>query len=154
MNRMLCAASALVVLAGLTSANGWAGEHKMVKASELKWGDVPSLPKGAQASVIEGPLNEAVPFTVRIKLPANYKVPAHWHPEVERVTVLSGGFNMGIGGKFDEKALVELKPGDMMIMDAKTQHFASTKVPTVIQVHGKGPWAVNYVNPADDPRKK
>ena len=61
---------------------------------------------------------------------------------------------MASGGKFDEKALVELKPGDMMIMDAKTQHFASTKVPTVIQLHGKGPWAVTYVNPADDPCKK
>jgi hypothetical protein len=25
---------------------------------------------------------------------------------------------------------------------------------TVVQVHGVGPWAINYVNPADDPRKQ
>jgi len=25
---------------------------------------------------------------------------------------------------------------------------------TILQVHGVGPWAINYVNPADDPRKK
>jgi len=25
---------------------------------------------------------------------------------------------------------------------------------TILQVRGVGPWEVNYVNPADDPRKK
>jgi len=28
--------------------------------------------------------------TVRVKMPAGYKVPAHWHPTDEHVTVLSG----------------------------------------------------------------
>lgn len=39
-------------------------------------------------------------------------------------------------------------------MPAKTQHYAFTNEETVIQLHGVGPWAINYVNPADDPRKK
>jgi hypothetical protein len=25
---------------------------------------------------------------------------------------------------------------------------------TVVQLHGVGPWQINYLNPADDPRKK
>jgi hypothetical protein len=25
---------------------------------------------------------------------------------------------------------------------------------TVIQLHGVGPWQINYINPADDPRKQ
>ena len=24
---------------------------------------------------------------------------------------------------------------------------------TILQLHGKGPWTITYVNPADDPRK-
>jgi hypothetical protein len=42
----------------------------------------------------------------------------------------------------------------MAIMQPKTNHFAWTKEETIVQVHGVDPWAVNYVNPADDPRKK
>ena len=34
------------------------------------------------------------------------------------------------------------------------QHYAWTSEPTVIQIHGRGPFVINYVNPADDPRNK
>ena len=122
--------------------------------NDLKWDDVPSLPKGAKVAMIEGPMNQAVPFTVRLKFPANYKIPPHWHPAIEHVTVLSGTFNMGIGEKFDEKSSHALPSGAMMIMQPKTPHFGWTQSETIVQVHGVGPWAVNYVNPADDPRKQ
>jgi len=29
-----------------------------------------------------------------------------------------------------------------------------TTGPAVLQIHGMGPFAINYVNPADDPRNK
>lgn len=145
----------LLLAAGFVSfAWGQAPAHKMIVAKDLKWDDVPSLGAGAKASVLEGPMNEAVPFTVRIKLPANFKIAPHTHPAIEHVTVLSGAFHMGVGEKFDEKGVHKLGVGDMMIMQPKTAHFAMTKEPTVIQIHGSGPWAVNYVNPDDDPRKK
>lgn len=156
MNRILCGLSAFVVVIFWTAAPSWAqsADHKMVMAAELKWADVSSLPKGAQAAVIEGPLNEAVPFTFRLKVPANYRIPPHWHPAVERVTVLSGDFHMAVGDKFDEKKLMALKPGDMMIMQPKTSHYVWAKTAAVVQLHGTGPWGVTYVNPDDDPRKK
>jgi len=47
-----------------------------------------------------------------------------------------------------------LSPGDMMIMQPKTNHFAWTKEEVVVQLNGMGPWGVTYVDPADDPRKK
>jgi hypothetical protein len=59
--------------------------HLIVTPSELKWTDVAAL-AGAKLAVIEGPLNEAVPFTMRLKLPSDYKIPAHWHPAIEHVT--------------------------------------------------------------------
>lgn len=133
----------------------WAAEaHVLVAPADLQWADVPSLPPGAKVAVIEGPLNEAVPFTIRLKLPANFKIPAHWHPAIEHVTVLSGTFNVGIGDKFDMAVTKPLSAGGMAIMQPNTNHFVWTKDETIIQVHGVGPWALNYVNPADDPRKK
>jgi len=150
-----------LAVVALCAAVSWSGAafaqhaaHKMVKPEELKWDDVPSLPKGAKLTVIEGPMNQAVPFTVRLKFPAGYSIPPHFHPAVERVTVLSGEFHMAVGEKFDKAKLQALKPGGMMIMDAKTPHFAWAKAETVVQLHGTGPWGVTYVNPADDPRKK
>ena len=125
----------------------------MVKASDLKWNAVPSLPAGAQITVIEGPMDKAAPFTVRIKFPANYRLPAHTHPAVERVTVLSGTFHMGMGPKLDQSKTEPVRTGDIMIMDPGTQHYAWTNAETVVQLHGSSPWGITYVNPSDDPRK-
>jgi len=99
-------------------------------------------------------MSEAVPFTVRIKFPAGTQVPAHWHSAIEHVTVMSGTLNMGVGDKFDESKAMRLPVGSISIMQPKTTHFAFFNEETILQVHGVGPWAINYVNPADDPRKK
>ena len=121
---------------------------------DLRWGDVASLPPGAQIAVIEGKMNEKGPITARIKLPADYRIPAHWHPGVERVTVLSGTFNYGMGDKLEPQKTRALGPGSVVVMQPKMNHFVWTKDETVFQLNVVGPWAINYVNPADDPRKK
>jgi len=140
----------------LSASMCWAqgASHVMVKPDDLKWQDVPSLPPGAKMAVIEGPVSEAVPFTFRLKFPADYKIPAHSHPAIEHVTVISGAFHMGVGDKLDPAKSMALAPGSVAIMQPKTNHFGWTKDETIVQVHGVGPWGVNYVNPADDPRKK
>lgn len=130
------------------------GDHLMVVPDELKWTDVGSLPPGAKLAVIEGPLNEAKPFTFRLKLPANYQIPAHFHSAIEHVTVISGTFNMGAGDKLDTKATRALTAGSAAIMQPGTRHYAWNADETIVQVHGVGPWTITYVNPADDPRKK
>jgi mannose-6-phosphate isomerase-like protein (cupin superfamily) len=154
MHRIL---TGLTIAAALCAASAWAQQathHHAVRAADLTWAPVPSLPPGALISVIEGPMNEAIPFTVRLKLPANYRIPPHTHPAVERVTVLSGTFHMGMGTKFDRNASHPVGPGDMMIMAAGTQHFGWTEGEVLLQLHGTGPWGVTYIDPADDPRKK
>jgi hypothetical protein len=148
-------AAVLTTLAVLAAPGLWAqsGHHTFVEAERLTWAAVPSLPPGAQIAVIEGPMNEAVPFTVRLKFPANYRIPAHWHPAVERVTVLSGTFHMGMGDRFDSSKTQAVRAGGMMIMPVKSTHFAWTSGETIVQLHGMGPWGITYVDPADDPRK-
>lgn len=130
------------------------GPHTMVLPSDLKWTDVPSLPPGAKIAVIEGQMNQAVPFTIRLKFPANYQIPAHSHPAIERVTVLSGTFHMGTGDTFDKAKTHALPPGAIAIMQVGTNHFAWTSEEVIVQLNGTGPWGINYVNPADEPRKK
>ncbi|MBI3144551.1 MAG: cupin domain-containing protein [Pseudogulbenkiania sp.] len=126
----------------------------IVTPSDLKWADTNTLPPGAKVAVIEGKMNEEGPITARLKLPADYKVPAHWHPGVERVTVLSGTFNYGMGDKLDPQMTKALGPGSVVVMQPKMNHFVWTKEETVIQLNIMGPWGITYVNPADDPRKK
>src|SRR5262245_36959138 len=65
--------------------------HVMVRPSEIKWGPAPpGLPPGAQFAVLAGDPTKSVPFVIRAKLPDGYKVPPHWHPSDENVTVLQG----------------------------------------------------------------
>lgn len=146
----------LLAFTGWAATTTWSqsSDHQMVMPSDLEWVEAPGLPKGATVAVIEGPLDQAVPFTWRGKLPANYTIPPHWHPAVERVTVLSGALHMGFGDKFDKSKTMALGPGSMSIMQPKTTHFVWTDTEAVIQVHGTGPWGITYVNPDDDPRKK
>lgn len=156
MNAKLIASLVALAIGCLGVSTSWAqaGAHIMVSPADLEWADVPALPPGAKIAVIEGPLTEAVPFTFRLKFPANYKIPAHWHPAIEHVTGISGTFNLGIGDKLDEAKTKPLSVGSVAILQPKTNHFGWTEEETIVQVHGVGPWGLTYVNPADDPRKK
>jgi Domain of unknown function (DUF4437) len=95
-----------------------------------------------------------VPFTFRIKFPVNFKVPPHWHPAVERVTILSGTLHLGRDDTFDEAKTKALPAGSIYITEPKINHFGWTSKETVVQLSGMGPWGITYVNPADDPRKQ
>lgn len=129
--------------------------HVLVTPGELRWQvGPPSLPPGAQFAVVEGDPKQAGLFTMRLKLPANYRIPAHWHPADEHVTVISGTFNMGMGDVLDTAKSTALPAGSFALMPAQMRHFAWASEETVIQLHGAGPWQINYLNPADDPRKQ
>ena len=109
---------------------------------------------GAQIAVLAGDPTKAVPYTVRLKFPANYEIPAHSHPTDEHVAVVSGEFFVGMGTKLDKKAGVALGVGGFALMPANANHFAYTTSETTIVLYGQGPVEFKYVNPADDPRTK
>ena len=128
--------------------------HLMVAPGELSWTDMPTLPPGAKVAVIEGPLDQAVPFILRLRLPANYEIPAHWHPWIEHVTVISGALNMGTGDRLDRSTTQALRAGSVAVIQARINHFSWTNEESIVQVHGVGPLVITYVNLADDPRNK
>ena len=145
----------LILLLG-TATGAVAEDMKMpVNASQIKWGPAPDfIPKGAQIAVLSGDPSKEGLYVVRLKLPAGYKIAAHNHPTAEMVTVVSGNFHLGMGDKLDTRKGIALTAGGYAEAPAKMNHYAWTSSPTTVQFHGQGRFAVTYVNPADDPRRK
>lgn len=119
----------------------------------ITWGPGPaSLPKGATLAVLDGDPTKPGSFTMRLSLPGGYRVQPHFHPADEHVTVVSGTLYIGMGDTFDESKGTELPTHAFVALARDTRHFAFTKTPTIIQLHGTGPWTITYANPKDDPR--
>ena len=151
---------AMLVLALLTiawfaqAADPASTEHPGVHTpKDVTWGPGPPfLPAGVKLAVLEGDPGKAGPFAVRLSMPDGYKIPPHNHPTTEHVTVVSGEFHLGMGDTFDKSKGKTLPTGSFGYLPAQMNHFAWAKGRTVVQVHGEGPFAITYVNSADDPR--
>ena len=160
-NLCIIAAGALALWIGMQSGgaigqvHGPDGDHVLVRPDDVKWGpSPPGLPAGAMVAVLTGDPSKSGPYVLRAKLPDGYKVPPHWHPTDENVTVLQGTLMVGKGEKLSAEASQPLSAGSFMRMPKDMRHFAWAKGETVIQVHGIGPFDISYVNAAEDPRKK
>jgi len=126
-----------------------------VNSGDLKWGPAPAVfPAGAKMAVLSGDPGKSGVFVVRLKMPAGYKIPAHHHPTDEYVTVISGDLSLGMGDKLDPAKAAKLAPGGFAMAGAKMNHFASSTGGAVVQVSAEGPFAMTYVNPADDPTRR
>jgi quercetin dioxygenase-like cupin family protein len=150
-------ALALVTAAlSLMSPSADATTHVIQPEKQAQWGPAPPmLPPGAQIAVLAGDPSKATPFTIRLKFPAHYAIPAHSHPTDENVVIVSGALTFGMGDKLTKNAAsnTTLAAGGFALMPANMNHFAYTTRPTTIVVYGQGPVDFKYVNPADDPRK-
>jgi quercetin dioxygenase-like cupin family protein len=130
--------------------------HVIASVSDAQWGPAPPvLPAGAEIVVLAGNPTQAVPYTIRLKFPAHYAIPAHSHPTDENVVVLSGALTFGMGDSLmrgDAKNKT-LTAGGFALMPAGMNHYAfTTAQETTIVLYGQGPVEFKYVNPADDPR--
>lgn len=129
--------------------------HILVTPSEIKWGAPPPVfEKAASFAVISGDPGKPGLYVVRLKMPAGYKIAPHWHPTAEHVTVLSGTLALGMGEKFDRAKMNDVPAGGYALLPAEMRHFAMATTATTIEVYGQGPFALTYVNPADDPSKR
>ena len=123
--------------------------HTVVQAGAIQW---KPLRPGAEIAVISGdPNKEGSPFVLRFRYRGKARIPPHWHPIDEHLTILSGTFRLGMGKTGDEGVTTALGAGAYAFVAAKMAHYAWTDGDTVIQAHGIGPFVINYVNPADDP---
>ena len=61
----------------------------------------PAQPEGAEHAVLEGDPARPGLFTMQLRFPDGYRVPPHWHTQVERITVIDGTLHVGHGDEFD-----------------------------------------------------
>jgi hypothetical protein len=127
-----------------------------------KWGDLPvtamvgtpSVEIGGklQIAIVQGnPMQAGQPYTLRLSCTDGAKIAPHWHPTTENVTVVKGTFALGMGSKWDPSALKDLPAGGFASAPARMRHFASCKGDTIVQVHGLGPFIVNFVPAGKSP---
>jgi mannose-6-phosphate isomerase-like protein (cupin superfamily) len=125
--------------------------HIVVAPEQLDWTFI--LP-GTEMAIVSGdPGKKGGIYVIRIRTTGEVRVPPHWHPTEEHVTVLEGSFMMAHGDTFDASKLVELKPGGHFVVPAKMPHFGFHKSGNVIEVFGEAPFVINWVNPEDDPNR-
>ena len=153
MRALLLATAFALTASGVTL--GQDRKAQGITAEAITWDAVPPvLPKGAQLAVLSGDPGKSGPFTVRLRMPAGYKIPAHQHPHGESITVISGELSVGMGDKLDEKVAQKLGPGGFVDLPANINHFAFANVETIIQINSPdGPFAIKYANPTNDPSK-
>ena len=149
------ASVAFIVIASMVLVEGIHGQdqaqtpetHNIVHIRDLKW--IPIM-KGCDLAVVSGnPDAEGKPFVLQIRCTDGTVIPAHWHPTDEYLTVLSGTFLIGMGDKFDKSKLQPMNVGDFIVTPHEMRHFAMVKGENSVQVHGVGPFKVNWVNPAE-----
>lgn len=158
MHKTLSIAAATAAL--VVSVHAWAetppysGDgHLLLEPEELEWGEIGSMAGDARIAVIEGDLSKEAPFTFRLRLPPDYEIDPHVHPAYERVTVLSGTLHFAHGEEFDRDSATRLPTGGVAIMAPGEPMYGFTgDEETVIQLHGTGPWGIEYIEPEDDPR--
>ena len=142
-----------LIAAGLVGPCGMLSAQAAA-APDLKWGPAPPVfPAGAQMAVVSGDPGKAGPFVIEVSLPAGYKIMPHFHPTDEKVTVDKGTFLVGMGDTFNASKTSTMTKGATGEIKAGMHHYAMAKDATLITIASTGPFAMTYVNPADDPTK-
>lgn len=122
--------------------------HAVVQSDQVTFSpiEVPGFDTGMKIAAIHGDPNAlSGMYVIRLQFPAGYQFPAHWHPNAENLTVLSGDLQLGMGEKVDAAKLVSYKPGAFMYIPGKMPHFGGAKEATVIQLHGQAPFKIELV---------
>ncbi|MDB4889994.1 MAG: anti-ECFsigma factor, ChrR [Gemmatimonadetes bacterium] len=125
------------------------------QAPAIKYGPAPAVfPEGAKMAVLAGDPGKSEQFIVRLDFPAGYAIQPHWHPTDEHITVIEGTLLVGMGDTFDAKHMMKVGKSGFVTAGAKMHHYARANGHTVVQIDAMGPFAMTYVNPADDPSRK
>jgi len=130
---------------GMNAAPQPAGQaqHTMIAPDALQW---KSTAPGISMAVLSGsPESDGGHFVIRLKLAAGTRVPPHWHPGDEHLTVITGTFHMGVGEKFDEAAATAMTAGAYGFMPKEVRHFGWVTGDTIVQLHGVGPFKTFFV---------
>ena len=127
---------------------------RSILPEQIEWRAFSAFPPEARLAVLVGDPAEAGPYVIRVKMPADGKLMPHRHPEDRLYTVMSGVFYIGLGTTFDPDKLNAYPPGSVVVLPGDTPHFHWARSGEyVTQVTAIGPLGLDYLDPADDPRR-
>ena len=92
---------------------------------------------------------EGAPFVFRLEVQPGFELGPHTHPITEHMTVLSGNFFVGIGETLDREAATAYGPGSYLAIAAGVPAYMWVEEETVVQVHGVGPLATEFIAPPE-----
>ena len=128
---------------------------RQYRPADLVWTPGPSvLPPGMEGVNLVGSATQPGPFTNRMRWPAGYRLPPHFHNTAARVTVISGTLYLGMGARFDTAGARPLPAGSFVVVPAGHARFEWVREQTVIQTEAIGPFDITYIDPRDDPRRR
>src|SRR4030095_2601797 len=127
MKNLLVAACIILISSGLYSQELPKGAIRIF-SDQIQWGEAPpSLPPGAKVFILEGSPMEAAIFTMRVKFPPYYRLPAHWHPKDERITVIEGSVYVGFGEVMDTSSAQRFPAGSYYVNPMESHHYVFTQ---------------------------
>ena len=90
------------------------------KDTKLEWGPCPDfIPKGCEIAVLHGDPTKAN-ADIFFKVPANFRIPNHWHTSAERMVLVSGELHV----TYEGQSTTVLKPGMYAYGPARVAHEA------------------------------
>lgn len=137
----------VVIVSGGFAAHGKktaGGVTKIILTPDaIQWKEGPPALPGAKIAVLDGDPNKRGFFVMRLKLAAGTRIPTHTHVNRERVTVISGKFNLAMGDKPENPIL--LPAGSYFSLPPNTVHTAWVDEETIVQINTAGPWSFKPV---------
>lgn len=122
---------------------------RVTAAGALVWKPAPrAFPPGSEVAVLYGDPAKPGMFVLRARAQKGWRLNAHTHPAPELVTVLSGAIRIGVGGRE-----TVVSASGFSAMPPGVPHWLSIEEDAVVQIHGMGPWGIDYADAKDDPRK-
>jgi quercetin dioxygenase-like cupin family protein len=140
---------------GLPTHQPGQSEFRAIRDEEIVWQSFAAFPPEARLAILVGDPSKPGPYVIRVKLPGGATLQPHRHAEDRIYTVLSGVFYIGLGEIFDEDRLLAFGPGSVVVLPGGQAHFHRAKSGEYItQVTAIGPLGLDYLDPANDPRRQ
>lgn len=97
--------------------------------------------------ILQGDITKAGPYTIRLRVPAGYKVPLHWNDNEVNMTVISGILHIGIAPNYNATNSKEIGALSFASIPARMKHTEWVDTETIVQLHGLGPLIMHMVYP-------
>lgn len=118
---------------------------RILTPAEMQW--KPGRVPGTELADLFGDATKPGPYVQRGKLPPNFSIQPHTHPDERQYTIISGTWYVGWGTTFDESKLKALPAGSFYTEPANVPHFVATKgEPVIVQISGTGPTATRLID--------